>query len=244
MNIPGFRLLAAALIMLLGLWAGLRFYSAHAPHAPHARHATRGPDAGRASPAAKTSSEPAVADADASMPDGAMLRPVVPAQLPEVSLNDLIGKPVAISTWHGRSLVINFWATWCAPCRREIPLLQSLATDWADRGLTVIGVAVDYPDKVRQFADEFKIAYPLLIGEQDALDVAAKFGMDSPGFPFTVFTDRRGEVVALFVGELHRPQAEFILNEVQNLNQARVALPEARRVIAEGLGAMADQNAH
>jgi thiol-disulfide isomerase/thioredoxin len=241
MNIPGFRLLAAALIMLLGLWGGLRYYSAHAPQA---RHATRGPDAGRASPAVRASAEPAVADADASMPDGAMLRPVVPAQLPEFSLDDLTGKPVPISSWNGRSLVINFWATWCAPCRREIPLLQSLATDWADRGLTVIGVAVDYPDKVRQFAEEFKIAYPLLIGEQDALDVAAKFGMDSPGFPFTVFTDRRGEVVALFAGELHRPQAEFILNEVQNLNQARVALPEARRVIAEGLGTMADQNAH
>jgi thiol-disulfide isomerase/thioredoxin len=241
MNIAGFRLLAAALIMLLGLWAGLRYYSAHAPQA---RHATRAVDAGRASPAVRASAEPAVADADASMPDRAMLRPVVPAQLPQFSLDDLTGKPVPISTWHGRSLVINFWATWCAPCRREIPLLQSLATDWADRGLTVIGVAVDYPDKVRQFAEEFKIAYPLLIGEQDALDVAAKFGMDSPGFPFTVFTDRRGEVVALFAGELHRPQAEFILNEVQNLNQARVALPEARRVIAEGLGTMADQNAH
>ena len=64
---------------------------------------------------------------------------------------------------------------------------------------------------------ELKIAYPLLVGEQDALDVAAAFGVESPVFPFTVFTDRRGEVVALFVGELHRPQAELILSAVQNL---------------------------
>jgi hypothetical protein len=63
--------------------------------------------------------------------------------------------------------------------------------------------------------------------------------MDSPALPFTVFTDRRGEIVALFVGELHRPQADFILSEVQNLNQARVALPEARRAIADGLEALA-----
>ncbi len=177
------------------------------------------------------------------MPDGAMPRPVVPAQLPAFSLNDLSGKPTPISTWTGQSLIINFWATWCSPCRREIPLLQSLAADWADKGLTVVGIAVDYPEKVQQFAGEFKIDYPLLVGEQDALEVAAKFGMDSPGFPFTVFTDHRGEVVALFVGELHRPQADFILTQVQNLNQARVELPEARRVIAEGLSTMADRNA-
>jgi thiol-disulfide isomerase/thioredoxin len=234
MNTLGLRLLAAALIALLGLWAGLRFYSTRAPRAPVAD---------RASPTTKTSSQPSAADPDAVMPDGATPRPVVPARLPDFALNDLAGTSVPISTWSGKSLVINFWATWCAPCRREIPLLQSLAADWADKGLTVIGIAVDYPDKVRQFADEFKIAYPLLIGEQDALDVASRFGMDSPGFPFTVFTDRRGEVVALFVGELQRPQAEFIFNEVQNLNQNRVELPEARRIIAEGLGAMADRHA-
>ena len=229
MNTLGLRLLAVALIVLLGVWVGLHFHRARAPQ--------------MARDSSQASSQPSAADTDSAMPDGAMPRPVVPAHLPDFSLNDLGGASVPISTWSGKSLVINFWATWCAPCRSEIPLLQSLAAAWADKGLTVVGIAVDYPDKVRQFADEFKIAYPLLIGEQDALDVAAKFGMDSPGFPFTVFTDRRGEVVALFVGELHRPQAEFILNEVQNLNQARIELPEARRVIAEGLGRMADQNA-
>jgi hypothetical protein len=116
-----------------------------------------------------------------------------------------------------------------------------MAADWAGRDLTVVGIAVDYADKVRQFAAQFKIDYPLLIGEQDALEAAAKFGMDSPALPFTVFTDRRGEVVALFVGELHRPQADFILSEVQNLNQDRIALPEARRAIADHLEAMASK---
>ena len=135
--------------------------------------------------------------------------------------------------------MINFWATWCAPCRREIPLLRTLAADWAGRGLEIVGIAVDHADKVRRFADEFKIDYPLLVGEQDALDVAATFGMASPAFPFTVFTDKRGEVVALFLGELHRPQAEFILSEIQGLNEDRIQLPEARRLIAEGLEKLA-----
>jgi thiol-disulfide isomerase/thioredoxin len=169
--------------------------------------------------------------------------PVVPARLPDFSLNDLSGKSTSIEAWSGKSLVINFWATWCAPCRREIPLLKALAADWADRDLKVVGIAVDHADKVRQFAGQFKIDYPVLIGEQDALEVAAKFGMESPALPFTVFTDRRGEVVALFVGELHRPQADFILAELQNLNQERIQLSEARRVIADGLEAMAGKNA-
>ncbi len=167
---------------------------------------------------------------------------MIPLRLPDFSLKDLGGKSTSIGSWRGKSLVINFWATWCAPCRREIPLLKTLAADWAGRDLTVVGIAVDQPDKVQQFAGQFKIDYPLLIGEQDALDVAAKFGMESPAFPFTVFTDRRGEVVALFVGELHRPQADFILSQVQLLNQERIALAEARRAIAEGLEALAPKN--
>ncbi len=142
------------------------------------------------------------------------------------------------TTWAGKSLVINFWATWCAPCRREIPLLQDVFTQWSGRDVAVVGIAVDHRDQVLAYADELKIAYPLLIGEQDALDVAAAFGVESPAFPFTVFTDRRGEVVALYVGELHKAQADLILSVVQNLNQRQVGLPEARRTIAEGLQAI------
>jgi hypothetical protein len=106
-----------------------------------------------------------------------------------------------------------------------------------------VGIAVDHQEKVQEFAGQFKIGYPLLIGEQDALDVAAKFGMDSPAFPFTVFTDRRGQVVALFVGELHKPQADFILSVVENLNHDQEQLPEARRRISAGLEAMAEKPA-
>jgi thiol-disulfide isomerase/thioredoxin len=135
-------------------------------------------------------------------------------------------------------LIINFWATWCAPCRSEIPLLQSLHAEWAGRDVTVVGIAVDYREPVLAFAQRYKIGYPLLIGEQDALDAAAAFGVRSPVFPFTVFTDRRGEVVALFIGELHRPQAELILSQVQSLNMDVVELTAARRAIAEGLSAL------
>jgi thiol-disulfide isomerase/thioredoxin len=228
MKTPGLRYLAGALVVLLGVWAGLKFHSVH-----------RVSEQVVAVPAGMAGApDPKENSALEEVP-----HPKVPARLPDFWLSDLSGKPTSIAAWSGRSLVINFWATWCAPCRREIPLLKTLAVDWSGRDLTVVGIAVDYADKVRQFAAQFKIDYPVLIGEQDALEVAAKFGMDSPAFPFTVFTDRRGEIVALFVGELHRPQADFILSEVQNLNQERIQLPEARRAIAEGLEAMAGKNA-
>jgi thiol-disulfide isomerase/thioredoxin len=220
------RFLGAALAVLLGIWAGARIYATRSA-VGHGRVQVPAGIAGAPDSDAGTA-------LDAPMP-----APVVPARLPDFSLNDLAGKSVPISAWSGKSLIINFWATWCAPCRHEVPLLKSLAAEWAGRGLTVVGIAVDYPDKVQAFAGQFKIDYPLLIGEQDALDVAASFGMVSPGFPFTIFTDRRGEVVALFIGELHRPQADFILSVVENLNQDRVQLPEARRRITEGLEALA-----
>jgi thiol-disulfide isomerase/thioredoxin len=226
MSHPGLRWVGAALILLFGTWVGLRTYvSRHA-------HATSGVtvSAGEASPAVALDAQPPIAHTE------------IPAQLPSFALSNLKGKSTPIATWAGKSLIINFWATWCAPCRREIPLLKALGTEWANREVTVVGIAVDYPEKVQQFADQFKINYPLLIGEQDALDVASKFGMDSPAFPFSVFTDRRGEVVALFVGELHQPQAQFILSVVQNLNEGGVQLLQARRTIEQGLGAMAEKH--
>jgi thiol-disulfide isomerase/thioredoxin len=230
MNTPGLRLLGAALVALLGIWAGLKAYSVRRAHETPAVAVPAG-----------VASAPNPADSSAS--EAAVPRPLVPARLPDFSLKDLTGKSISISAWSGKSLVVNFWATWCAPCRREIPLLKTIAAEWAGRDLKVVGIAVDYPDKVKDFAGQLKIDYPVLIGDQDALDVAAKFGMASPAFPFTVFTDRRGEVVALFIGELHRPQVDFILSEVQDLNQDRIQLPEARRAIAEGLQALAEKQA-
>jgi len=183
-----------------------------------------------------------VAAGEAGSPDSSDFAPLeqakIPDRLPEFSLGDRSGKTIPIASFAGKSLIINFWATWCAPCRSEIPLLEALQAEWAGRGASVVGIAVDHRDEVVEFADRFRIGYPLLIGEQDALDAAASFGVTSPVFPFTVFTDRRGEVVALFIGELHKPQAELILSQVQQLNDGQIELPAARRAISAGLSAL------
>jgi len=228
MNAPGLRIAAAALLVVLGIWAGARV------------HLTRGPaerDPGVVPVPAGIASAPNPSDL-AHTPQDLMPPPKIPDRLPQFSLEDRAGKATSIGSFDGKSLIINFWATWCAPCLREVPLLKRLDAEWAGRGFRVVGIAVDHRDKVLEFADRFKIGYPLLIGEQDALDAAAAFGVETPVFPFTVFTDRRGEVVALFIGELHRAQADLILSELQSLNSGLVQLPAARRAIEEGLRAL------
>jgi thiol-disulfide isomerase/thioredoxin len=224
------RRIAGIALLALGMAAGAWFQF------------TRGTPAGRTGPpirvAAGEASAPNLSDLAGELPAGVIPPPKIPDRLPQFSLGDRSGKSTPIASFAGKSLIINFWATWCAPCRSEIPLLETLQAEWAGRGTSVVGIAVDHRDQVLEFADRFKIGYPLLIGEQDALDAAASFGVASPVFPFTVFTDRRGEVVALFIGELHQPQAELILSQVQQLNAGQIDLPAARRAITAGLSAL------
>jgi thiol-disulfide isomerase/thioredoxin len=172
--------------------------------------------------------EPAPAD-----PEAAPLK--LAATLPQISLPDREGVPRGFDHWQGRSLIVNFWATWCAPCRREIPLLASLQREHAAEGVQVIGVAVDYRDKVLAYADEMKIDYPLLIGEQEALDAAAAFGIDVVGLPFTVFSDAQGRIIAAHIGELTSPQAVVILGAVRRVNDGDATPARARTEIEQGL---------
>ena len=232
------RVAAGIAIVLFGIWAGMRVYSSRAalhPGGNGPRVAMRVP-VGEASP-------PSDSDFNAAFDPAVPTPAKIPERLPNFSLSDSTGKPTPIAKWAGKSLILNFWATWCAPCRREIPLLKALSSEWSGRDVAVVGVAVDYRDKVIAYADELKIGYPLLVGEQDALDVASQLGVDTPVFPFTVFTDRRGDVVALYLGELHRAQADLILGVVDDLNHDRVDVAAARRTIATGLGKLAGHDA-
>jgi thiol-disulfide isomerase/thioredoxin len=235
MNTPALRIAGVALLVIVGIWAGARVHFTRGAVQSHREVPVPAGEASGPNP-----SDWAHADAapEGAIPDGLLPARTIPDRLPLFSLEDSTGKATSIASFDDKSLIINFWATWCAPCRSEIPLLETLHAEWAGRNVSVVGIAVDHRDPVLDFANRFKIGYPLLIGEQDALDAAAAFGVVSPVFPFTVFTDRRGEVVALFVGELHRPQAELILSEVQRLNKGLVQLPAARRAIAEGLRAL------
>jgi thiol-disulfide isomerase/thioredoxin len=160
--------------------------------------------------------------------------PKVPVELPEIRLPGTDGAVHRLADWKGRPLVINFWATWCEPCRREIPLLKALRREHTADRLEIVGIAVDYPDDVRKYARAHGIDYPLLIGEQGGLEAASAFGME-PALPFSVFADRQGRVVTLRVGELHQDEAELILDRVRDVDAGKLTLPVAREEISEGV---------
>lgn len=148
--------------------------------------------------------------------------------LPEFSLQDRDGKPTSIRNWPGKALIVNFWATWCEPCRREMPLLLKLQQDHAAEGFQVVGIAIDFKDAVLKYADAMHISYPLLIGEQDGFAAADAFGVDASGLPFTVFTDKQGNIIVTHLGELHPEQANLVLNTIKQVNDGQLAVDAAR----------------
>jgi thiol-disulfide isomerase/thioredoxin len=166
----------------------------------------------------------------------------IPAELPEIALADPNGVKHKLSEWKGRPLLINFWATWCDPCRREIPLLKQLRHERKAQGVEVVGIAVDFKDAVQRYAHEMSIDYPLLVGEQDGLEAIAAFGMDTV-FPFTVFADRQGRIVTLKIGELHPEEGRLILDVVKDVDQGRMDLAEAKTKIGDGVAALAAERA-
>jgi thiol-disulfide isomerase/thioredoxin len=167
---------------------------------------------------------------------------VIPTEVPNVSLADVDGVKHALSEWKGHPLMINFWATWCDPCRREIPLLKKLRHERAADGVEIVGIAVDFRDAVQRYAREMGIDYPVLVGEQDGLDAIAKFGMDTV-FPFTVFADRQGRIVTLKIGELHADDAQLILDEVKAVDRGQVDLGTARKTLSDAMAALASKRA-
>ena len=162
----------------------------------------------------------------------------LPTRLPDFTLGDLDGKPRSILSWPGKSMIVNFWATWCAPCRREIPLLSELQKQHGAEGFQVVGVAVDIREDVVKYAQEIGIDYPVLIGEQDGLDAVNKFGQGSIGFPFTVFTDNQGRIVLFHLGEIRKEQADVLFGAVRDVNSGKLTPAAARVVAAKQLAAL------
>ncbi|HYM42068.1 MAG TPA: TlpA disulfide reductase family protein [Steroidobacteraceae bacterium] len=154
----------------------------------------------------------------------------VPQKLPDISLPDTHGKPHRLSEWAGRPLIVNFWATWCEPCRREMPLLKGLRDKKSKNGLEIVGIAVDHHDSVEKYAEDMGIDYPILVGEQGGLEAAAAFGAE-PVLPFTVFADSQGDIVSLKFGELHPDEATFILARLSDVDAGRLSLNAARSEI-------------
>jgi thiol-disulfide isomerase/thioredoxin len=149
-----------------------------------------------------SSAEPTTAISPASAAAG-----LITARLP-----DLDGRQQGLEQWRGKVLVVNFWATWCAPCRDEIPVFMKVQEKWAGRGLQIIGIAIDDTDKVRPYATELKINYPILVGGLDGIELARQAGNRLGGLPFTVILDRKGGVMHSQLGSVNQQKLETLLD--------------------------------
>jgi thiol-disulfide isomerase/thioredoxin len=136
------------------------------------------------------------------------------AALLGVSLPDPDGKEQALAQWQGKVLVVNFWATWCGPCREEMPMFVRVQRDLGPRGIQFVGIAVDQADKVRQFAADLGINYPVLIGGYGAMELSKSMGNSIMALPFTVVVDRTGRVAHTQLGPLKEDQLDKIVRQL------------------------------
>ncbi|MDJ0794542.1 MAG: TlpA disulfide reductase family protein [Woeseiaceae bacterium] len=185
---------------LLALMAGALFYAARIPVEVEAPEASVGPE---------------------------------PRQLevvthPSFTLPDMEGTDRDFTEWAGTHRVINFWATWCAPCRREIPLLKTFQDEHGEDGFQVLGIAVDYVEEVKTYAESAEFNYPVLIGQQDAMAVAESSGIEFIGMPFTMFVARDGEYVGAYIGELHQSHLDDVVSIMEQLDRGEISKDEAR----------------
>ncbi len=146
----------------------------------------------------------------------------------DFSLPDLDGNVHRLSDWDGKARLVNFWATWCAACRREIPLLKSTQAAHAANNLQVIGIAVDDLEPVQIYAEETDFNYPILIGQEDAMAAAEASGLDFIGLPFTMIIAPGGELLKTHIGEIVELHIEIILQVFEQLEAGEIDLAGAR----------------
>ena len=148
-----------------------------------------------------------------------------------ITLANMAGGSNSVEDWQGKPRLVNFWATWCAPCRREIPLLKSLQTAQQPEGLQVIGIAHDEMDAVVAYAEETDFNYPVLVGETEVIAAAEAFGVPLKGLPFTLVLSAEGELVNTHVGEMDADEAEVIIDVLSKLEAGELTLEAARAAL-------------
>lgn len=136
---------------------------------------------------------------------------IIGSERPAFALPDPQGQQQTISQWDGDVLAINFWATWCKPCKEEIPEFVELQQKYRDQDVTFIGVAIDGVSAVNDFVARYDMNYPVLVGGQAAMRAAKAYGNDIGALPYTAFVDRDGRITHVHRGRLPKAEADAIL---------------------------------
>jgi len=147
------------------------------------------------------------------------------------TLSDLDGNPRDFSEWGGKARLVNFWATWCAPCRREIPLLIKIQAEHGENNVQVIGVAVDFIEPVAAYAEDAEFNYPILVGQEDAMAAAEATGIDFIGMPFTMIVAPDGQLIKTHLGEIVEEHLELIVEVFERMRTGELDIAGARSVL-------------
>ncbi len=149
------------------------------------------------------------------------------------TLPDLDGTPRQLSDWDGKARIVNFWATWCAPCRREIPLLKQTQAEHSADNLQIIGIAVDFPEEVAAYAEEAQFNYPILVGQEDAMAAAEASGVEFIGMPFTLIVSTDGRLLKAHMGEIVESHIQTILAVFGQLESNELDIAAAREALSQ-----------
>ena len=139
--------------------------------------------------------------------------PAIGLKRPEFAAADLEGKLRNIKEWDGKLIFLNFWATWCPPCLKEIPDFIELQEDYGDQGFQIIGIAIDDELSVREYVKEVGMNYPTMVVESEGVGLAKRFGNGAGVLPYTVIINRDGEISNTIMGELSKLRAEELMEE-------------------------------
>lgn len=135
-------------------------------------------------------------------------------QLMSLKLPDAQGRQTPLEQWRGKVLVVNFWATWCPPCKKEMPAFSRLQQTWKNRGVQFIGIAVDSAANVQSFASRHPVAYPLLVGGNEVINLSKELGNQRMGLPFTLIIDAHGKIHTRKLGELQETELAALLDSL------------------------------
>ena len=130
---------------------------------------------------------------------------------PAFKLNDIEGKLRDVKEWDGKVLMVNFWATWCPPCRREIPAFIEVQEKYKDKGFQIVGIALDAKQAVIDFTDPMGVNYPLLLASNEGIQLTKDYGNRLGTLPFTVIIDRQGNIKHHKRTELTAEQIEAMI---------------------------------
>lgn len=130
---------------------------------------------------------------------------------PEFQLTDLGGNLRNIKEWDGKVILLNFWATWCPPCKKEIPAFIELQDKYGSSGFQIIGVAIDQPELVEAYSDSMGVNYPILVGEDEGIDITTQYGNRLNLLPYTVIIDRSSMIRFIKKGEVTKDEIEELI---------------------------------